>query len=223
MLNDHDSPPRRRLTADQRRSQILEAARQLFIEEGVVKVSMRRIAARAGVTPTLIYHHFADKESLLLAVCEDFFLGLIEASEASLAATLATDEPFARLRHLMRGYVDFGLANPDVYRLVFMTPLAGLKREKLSHHSHRARPGDTPPPEEESFGMRAFALLEDEIRRLIEAGALKPAEAGTLAEIVWAAGHGIVSLLITHGDFQWTATDALITLSIDSILHGIAA
>lgn len=223
MLNDHESPPRRRLTADQRRSQILAAARQLFIEEGVVNVSMRRIASRAGVTPTLIYHHFADKESLLLAVCEDFFLGLIEASTAALAATPETDDPFARLRHLMRGYVGFGLANPDVYRLVFMTPMASLKREKMPRHGHRARTGDPPPPEDEDFGIRAFALLEDEIRRLIDAGSLKPAEAGAVAEVVWATGHGIVSLLITHGDFQWTPTDELIALSIDALLHGIAA
>ncbi|MDD3446703.1 MAG: TetR/AcrR family transcriptional regulator [Zavarzinia sp.] len=220
-LSPADPPARRRLSADERRSQILATARRLFVEEGVENVSMRRIAALAGVTPTLIYHHFADKESLLLAVCQNFFRGLIDASEAAMAAVPETEVPFGRLRRLMEGYVEFGLANPDVYRLVFMTKLAGLKREKMPS-GHRPHPAEPALPEDQGFGLRAFGLLEGEIRRLIESGHLRQDDACAMAEVVWATGHGIVSLLITHGDFQWTPVDRLISLSIDTILSGIA-
>lgn len=217
-----EQPSRKRLSAEERRGQILAAARELFIAEGVENTSMRRIASLAGVTPTLIYRHFADKEALLLAVCQAFFRGLIEASAAALGQVPDRAEPFARLRRLLEGYVRFGLANPDVYRLVFMTKIASLKRERMPQ-GHRPRQDTPPPAEDEGFGLRAFGLLEGEIRRLIELGHLKPGEPTAIAEVVWATGHGLVALLITHGDFKWTPFDELLALSIDVLLKGIAA
>ncbi|MFA5123039.1 TetR/AcrR family transcriptional regulator [Zavarzinia sp.] len=214
-----DPPARRRLSAEERRRQILAAAREVFTEEGIERASMRRIADRAGVTPTLIYRHFADKESLLLAICQDFFRGLIERAESD--PPPSSDEPFARLRRQMRIYVDFGLEHPDVYRLVFMTRLAGLKRGDLAQ-GHRLRNGCPPPPESEGFGTRAFAMLENEIARLIETGAVKPMEPSALAEAVWALGHGLVSLLITHDDFDWTPLEHLLDAAMETVLHGIA-
>ncbi|MCW0183258.1 TetR/AcrR family transcriptional regulator [Zavarzinia sp.] len=220
-MNDTPVPPvRRRLAAEERRSQILAAARKLFIEEGVEKTSMRRIASLAGVTPTLIYHHFADKEALLLTVCQAFFRGLIEANEAAIGMVPDEDEPFARLRRQLEGYVRFGLANRDVYRLVFMTPLASLVRSRLPA-GHR--PHDDAPPEDLGFGTQAFGMLEGEIARLIASGHLKSGDPAAIAEVVWATGHGLVSLMITHGDFKWTPFEQLLSQSIDTILNGIAA
>lgn len=52
------------------RAEILAAARALFAEEGYGSVSMRRIAARADVDPSLIHHYFGSKNDLFLAAVE---------------------------------------------------------------------------------------------------------------------------------------------------------
>ncbi|THV27269.1 TetR family transcriptional regulator [Glycomyces paridis] len=52
------------------RAEILAAARRLFAEEGFESVSMRRIAAEAGVDPSLIHHYFGSKDDLFLAAIE---------------------------------------------------------------------------------------------------------------------------------------------------------
>jgi AcrR family transcriptional regulator len=52
------------------RAEILAAARRLFAEEGFESVSMRRIAAEAGVDPSLIHHYFGSKDELFLAAIE---------------------------------------------------------------------------------------------------------------------------------------------------------
>jgi AcrR family transcriptional regulator len=52
------------------RAEILAAARRLFAEEGYESISMRRIAAEAGVDPSLIHHYFGSKDDLFLAAIE---------------------------------------------------------------------------------------------------------------------------------------------------------
>ena len=212
---------KRRLSAEERRAQILAVAQELFTTEGVESTSIRRIATIAGVTSPVIYHHFEDKEALLLAVCQEFFKGLIVATDRAPAPDDLSQGPFTRLRGMMRGYVTFGLENPDVYQLVFMTDIAALKRDKFPK-GHRRKPGDPPLAEAESFGLRAFGVLEGEIERLLALGTLKGDDPFALAEVVWSAGHGLVSLLITHADFEWTPFDKLLDLSLEAMLHGIA-
>lgn len=56
---------------DERRDDILRAARELVAERGVARVSITDIAGRVGVTRGLIYHYFPDKDSIIDLICED--------------------------------------------------------------------------------------------------------------------------------------------------------
>ena len=59
---------RRRMTAPQRREQLLGVGRAAFAERGYDGISMEEIAARAGVTKPVVYEHFGGKEGLYQAV-----------------------------------------------------------------------------------------------------------------------------------------------------------
>jgi AcrR family transcriptional regulator len=68
-MNVHDErPTRRRERAEWRREQLLDAAMSVFGRKGVQAASTREVAAAAGVAPGLLYHYFASKEALVLAV-----------------------------------------------------------------------------------------------------------------------------------------------------------
>ncbi len=54
--------------ADEKRAEIVTAARRLFIEDGYDATSMSRLAKEAGVAPNTIYWYFADKDDVLIAV-----------------------------------------------------------------------------------------------------------------------------------------------------------
>src|SRR5690349_2229183 len=54
--------------ADEKRAEIVTAARHLFIEDGYDATSMSRLAKEAGVAPNTIYWYFADKDDVLIAV-----------------------------------------------------------------------------------------------------------------------------------------------------------
>ena len=64
---------------EQRRSDIIEAARQLYEERGLSRTSVKDIAERAGITRSLFYHYFPDKQAVTSAVLDDFVEDYIEA------------------------------------------------------------------------------------------------------------------------------------------------
>lgn len=63
----------------QRRADIVNAARELYEEKGLSKTSVQDITNRVGVTRTLFYHYFTDKEAVTSAVLDDYVSDFIEA------------------------------------------------------------------------------------------------------------------------------------------------
>lgn len=63
---------------EQRRNDIVEAARQLYEERGLSRTSVKDIAERAGITRSLFYHYFPDKQAVTSAVLDDFVEDYIE-------------------------------------------------------------------------------------------------------------------------------------------------
>jgi AcrR family transcriptional regulator len=58
--------PRRRIGFDARRTLIIDAAREVFAEQGYTGASMEEIARRAGITKATLYDHFSSKQTLHL-------------------------------------------------------------------------------------------------------------------------------------------------------------
>ncbi len=118
------STGRSSLDREQTREKILAAARELIVREGYEAVSMRKIAARVEFTAMALYRHFADKETLLRALCLEDFRTLRHAMDR-----ISVDpDPIARLRRMGLAYVDFALEFPNQYRLLFMTPSCPARR-----------------------------------------------------------------------------------------------
>src|SRR5437867_3447431 len=62
----------------QRRAEILDAAKQLFVEHGCDATTIRRIAGRVGISSTALYVYFPDKNAILTEICDATFESLIE-------------------------------------------------------------------------------------------------------------------------------------------------
>jgi AcrR family transcriptional regulator len=69
-MTENEHPSQADATADERRAGILDIAERLFAERGFDFVTVRDIAAAAGVTHPLIYYHWGSKRDLLAAVLE---------------------------------------------------------------------------------------------------------------------------------------------------------
>ena len=201
-----ESPPRSRKPRGQgatRRGEILAAATRIFLTDGVEGATMRRIAAAVGVSPTALYVYFPDKDAILQAIAEATFTKLLAVIEANQANVTDTE---AKFRAGMRSYIDFGLANVDAYRLTFMG---------APHH---------PPCDDRSeieSARNSFAILQNGVEDMMQAGLFRPNSPVLVAEAMAAAMHGVTALLITKGDYLRSPRDVLIQLTIDAAIAGL--
>ncbi|MFN2545274.1 MAG: TetR/AcrR family transcriptional regulator [Actinomycetota bacterium] len=106
---------RTRMPANERKRQIVLAARDVFGRAGYEDASVDQLAARAGVTKPILYRHFDGKRDLYLAVLEDHLGDLIRRLWVGLSAST---EPRERLRESLHAYFEFVEQRPDGYRML---------------------------------------------------------------------------------------------------------
>jgi len=109
-----------RLPRPARRTQLLGAAREVFVAQGYHAAAMDDIAEAAGVSKPVLYQHFPGKLDLYLALLDQSIDGLVEAVRAALDET--TDNKL-RVTATMQAYFDFVADPGGAFRLVFESDL----------------------------------------------------------------------------------------------------
>lgn len=105
-----------RLPRDERRSQLLAAASEIFVDRGYHAAGMDEIAERAGVSKPILYQHFASKLELYLAVLDRHVDNLVSGVRQALRTT--TDNRL-RVRAAVQAFFDFIEHDGQGYRLIF--------------------------------------------------------------------------------------------------------
>ena len=108
--------PRKRLTAEERREAILEAALEVFARRGYNGSSIDEIAQTAGISKALIYEHFPSKRDLHVSLLESHVQEIFER----LAEAAATSDPGeVRLRAGVDAFLGFVETRRDAFRMLF--------------------------------------------------------------------------------------------------------
>jgi len=168
------SPPRTRTPSADVRSALLEAAAHLLETAGPDALSVRRIAAAAHVAPMGVYNHFDGKHGVVEALWVESF----DRLRVTLESLGEVDDPGDALVEGFRRYRALAQAHPMAYRLMFLD----------------AVPGFEPSVEAAWSAAMSFEALVAVVRRAMEAGAVTAGDAVQVAQVVWAAVHGWVSL-----------------------------
>jgi AcrR family transcriptional regulator len=163
------------------RGQIIDAARDLLVEEGLGGLSMRAIAERIEYSPATIYIYFRDKDELIREVVQTGFerMGAVVSAEQSrLDETAGAADQY---RAMGRAYARFALENPAYFRVMFELPAtAELKCE--------APPADRP---------RGFDAAVEMVARAVAAGEFGRVDPRRAAVLGWGVIHGLTSLYLT--------------------------
>jgi AcrR family transcriptional regulator len=198
-------PRKRRGEGDQRREEILAAAQKLFVKNGADRTTMRSIADEVGISSAAVYSYFPDKMAVYVAVAESAFekLGALFA-EATLLPT-----PIERLRAMMKGYVHFGLDYPEAYEIAFAPNMV-------------FRPGPNVSPSNTlavTAGTQAFEAFHKALLQVPAIGPQSNLSDDRLARVIWAAGHGIVSLSRSKADALPLDPDVYVDALLDALLR----
>lgn len=159
-----------------RRVPPLEAAIAVLRRDGPAALTMRAVAAEAGVTATALYRHFENKEALLRAVLAEVY----GAFRTHLMAPLEGDDPSVWLHLASSRYLDFALRHRRFYELLFVTPHGlGIDRYPTDFLEGRSP---------------TFRQLRAVVAACMDAGVLRPGEVGDVALTLFAHMHGLVML-----------------------------
>ncbi len=153
---------------------LLASAAEILESEGPEALSVRRIAAAAGVAPMGVYNHFDSKNGII----EALFIQGFERLRQALTTIAEIQDPYEALREAGRRYRALAKAHPMVYQLMFL----------------RTLPGYEPSLAALEVAARAFDSLVAAVQRAMAAGVIAEGPLTETAQLIWASIHGWVSL-----------------------------
>jgi AcrR family transcriptional regulator len=163
-----------RSSYDELRTRLLDVASNLLMAAGPESLTVRRIADEADCSTPLIYTMFGSKEGL----AEALYLEGFERFRRHLASVPARPNPLDYLEALGPAYREAALAEPGYYSLMF----------------ERAIPGFIPSERARTLARAALNILDRTIADCISAGYLVPTQPRKIADALWAAAQGALSL-----------------------------
>jgi len=188
LTRDDAGGVRGRMTAEERRENILDAAARVFAARGYHAASVAEIADAAGISKPVIYNHFASKLDLHRASFQHHSERLL-ATAASFGQTGTLEE---RFRDLVRGMFAFAHANPHAWQFLL---------------------GDSSDPETAELQRQLREVgTQQSAARLLETADYQPrgrlsrrAAATAHAELVRSAVDGLITWSLHHENASRTA------------------
>ncbi|HHK74788.1 MAG TPA: TetR/AcrR family transcriptional regulator [Rhizobiales bacterium] len=175
------------------RKTLLAGAMRLLEDRGAPHLSLREAARMAGVSQTAPYRHFASKEALLAALAAQGFSDLCAAMDKA-----GGDANAAKALHATgRAYVDFALARPRLFRLMFGPEIA----DKAAF------------PDLHEAAMGAYARMAKAVETYLASRRIHVKTPRVPAVTSWSLVHGLASLLIDNQieDLEGKEKDQLIS------------
>lgn len=133
---------RRQTLSEARRSLVLDAAREVFLEAGIEGASVREIARRAGYTPGALYSYFESKEAIYAVLLEESLARLKAGVDAARASRQRADQQLAARAAAWFGFYAKNPRDLDLgfYLVHGMAPrgLTGELNQRLNEQLHAA-------------------------------------------------------------------------------------
>jgi AcrR family transcriptional regulator len=189
-----------RMTAEERREQLLDATKKVAAEQGFHGTSIEAVAREAGISRPIVYGHFQDLGGLLEALIERESARALAQLADVLPRDLAAGDPAEGLLAALRGYLEAVRADPQTWRLVLM-PSEGAPA-MLHDHITAGRAavvaqlaaamgpgfgaGNEPPDPE--LAARMLSAFADEAARLLLTDPERYSVERILAQAAWGLG-----------------------------------
>lgn len=173
------------------RKALLEAAHSVINEKGIHGLSLRACAAKAGVSHAAPTHHFKSLSGLLTELAVIAFTDFTEALRQAYDEGDATASLQQRLQTAGNAYVQFALREPELFKLMFSSPLPDQSNEQLCEVSGQA-----------------YAELTRVVKPLCDERGISDKASIEQAEIlVWSTIHGYAHLSLKQMDVHGVCDD----------------
>ena len=167
-------PARKRTATLDVEAALLDAAMRILETHGAHDLSVRRIAAEAGVAPMGVYKRFGNKNGIVDALFSEGFTRLTTALRQGPETVEVEDDLVA----IARLYRRFALANASLYQLMFLQPVGDF----------------VPSIEAATVASSSFEEIMNRVERAVERGSIEAGDPVEIAQRLWSLCHGVVAL-----------------------------
>jgi len=196
----------------QRRREILDAARQEFLERGVGRPTMDDIASHAEVSKGTVYLYFKSKEEILAHLLLEGLDLLLQQMEAAVDFQ-PQPAPADALRALAHAYLHFCESSPLYFRLI-MAFDRGRFEESIPRRLYQ---------QVLKKSLRGLDLVAQQVRLGIETGVFRAEDHWQAAGSVWAALNGVLVLMAhpLRRRMLRSSVDGMFEATLDLVLMGL--
>ena len=198
----HQGTPgkRQRTPSREIERELIAAAEAVLIRNGPAAVTVRAVAAEAGIAPMGVYNRLGGKDGLVDAL-------MIRGFDALRASVAGGDQPdpLDRLRACCLRYRRFAVTNRHYYAIMF----------------EGALPHGFDSPEVVEHALAAFGELVRNVELAAAAGAIRAPDPREVAQQLWNAEHGAVTLEL-QGLVLTPDPEATYQATLDTLLRGLA-
>lgn len=182
---------------------ILSTARRLFVQQGYTATSMRQVAETAGIGKATIYHHFSDKQSIVIALLQSNLSRMDEA----LQRVRNESDPRRRIEVAVEASVDFLFESADIMQVIRREVPGGRDQMQRSFTK---------------MFQEYMTLLTDAIQRGIEQGIFRPVNPADTARVLMIMIQGTFTMTYLINERAQTPQQAAIAL-LDVYFRGLDA
>ncbi len=180
---------------------ILAAARRLFVQQGYTATSMRQVAESAGIGKATIYHHFPDKQSIVMALLQRNNT----RTEEVIKLVRAESNPRRQIQVAAEASINFLYESVDILQIA-RREVPGGRDQTLGGYA--------------TFFQEYMAMLTDAIQRGIEQGIFRPVNPTDSARVLMTMIQGTFSMAYLINERAQTSQQAAAVL-LDVFFQGL--
>jgi len=168
------------MAASETYDKILQTAQRLFVQQGYTATSMRQVAAEAGIGKATIYHHFSDKQAIVMALFQDNTTSMKEALEL----VRAEKDPRTRIQVAATVSIKFLFKSIEIMQIM---------RREVEGGRERIQTGFL------DYLQEYLALLADAVQRGTQQGIFRPVDPDDAARVLMTMIQGTFAMAYLGG------------------------
>ncbi|WP_410511072.1 TetR/AcrR family transcriptional regulator [Paenibacillus sp. BR2-3] len=190
---------------EEMRTLILESASRIIAEEGIEKLSIRKIANIIEYSPGIIYHYFQGKEDIVEHVLQKGYQQMVSGIRTAQSEGM-NDQPALKLKHSLRQFINMSIAEGAQYRNVMLNESPAVLRHTavLFRGAAQERP--------------AIGMLCQNLRQFQHMKDKEDAYVERTAQVIWSSAFGLIMRLTVEKDLPEEQREALISHYLDAML-----
>lgn len=166
---------------DAKKEHIIQIAKQIILEEGLDKLSIRKIAVKLNQTPGIVYHYFKSKDEILLAIVDQGYGEILQ----TIASYMRIENPEQRLHDSLYAYMNLMIEKNQLFMIMMQSNIEEIQNRVNVLNCDASK-------------RKSISMLSSTIEIGIAEGVFQCKDAQLRARTIWASVYGLITRIITE-------------------------